>query len=387
MLQQHERVPGVRKIAVLRANGIGDLLFALPALEALRAAYPSAEIVLLGKAWHAKFFSGRPGPVDRAIVVPPYPGVSEPENGESNPAELAVFFAAMAEEQFDLAIQIHGGGAHSNPFLLRLGARVTAGLVSPDAPRLDRWVPYIYYQQEIFRFLEAVALVGAMPVMLEPRITVTEADLNEALPLIPEPTRPLAVLHPGAGDPRRHWPAEKFALVGDVLAEAGAQIMVIGTEPERALTEAVVDSMTTTRVQNLCGRLSLGGLAGLLSRCAVVVSNDSGPLHLAGAVGASTVGIYWAGNLINAGPVTRSRHRAVISWQVNCPICDRHCGQPKCDHQASFVTGAPVAKVIAHALDLFFGYLRDPSHCWPESQAGHVLGALQPVSSQVSEYE
>lgn len=384
MLPRHERVPGVRKIAVLRANAVGDLIFALPAIEALRDAYPLAEIVLLGLAWHAEFFSGRPGPVDRVIVVPPYPGVSVPDSIEADPAELAAFFAAMAEEQFDLAIQIHGGGSHSNPFLLRLGARLTAGLVSTDAPLLDRWVPYIYYQSEILRYLEVVALVGVMPRGLEPRVAVTEADLSEALPLIPEPMRPVVVLHPGAGDPRRHWPPEKFAVVGDTLAAAGAQVAVTGTEPERPLVDAVVSGMTA-KALNLCGRLSLGGLAGLLSRCAVVVSNDSGPLHLAGAVSAPTVGIYWAGNLITAGPITRARHRAVLSWRLNCPVCDRNCLQTTCDHRASFVAEAPVAEVVAQALDLFFGYIRDPSYLRLESEpVGQVTDTSQPVSSGVS---
>src|SRR5436309_7008981 len=74
---QGEKVRGVRKIAVLRANALGDFIFALPALEALRAAYPQAEIVLLAKGWHATFLKGRPGPVDRVVVVPPCEGVSE----------------------------------------------------------------------------------------------------------------------------------------------------------------------------------------------------------------------------------------------------------------------------------------------------------------------
>ena len=72
MRSRYERVPGVRRIAVLRANAIGDFIFTLPALEALRAAYPQAEIVLLAKKWHAAFLRGRPGPVDRVVAVPPF---------------------------------------------------------------------------------------------------------------------------------------------------------------------------------------------------------------------------------------------------------------------------------------------------------------------------
>ena len=298
MRSRCERVLGVRKIAVLRANALGDFIFALPALEALRAAYPRAEIVLLAKKWHATFLEGRPGPVDRVVVVPPCEGVSEEPATPSTrhslecSAELEQFFEAMAQERFDLAIQIHGGGRYSNPFLLRLGARMNVGLKTRDAVPLDRWVSYISYQPEILRYLEVVSLVGAAPIVLESRISVIEEDLLEAQSVVPESARPLVALHPGAGDPQRRWPTEKFAAVGDALAAVGAQIVVIGTTEEKQLVEAVVTNMKAG-AQNLCGRLSLGGLAGLLSRCRVLISNDSGPLHLAAAVGTATVGIYW----------------------------------------------------------------------------------------------
>lgn len=217
-----ERVPGVRRIAVLRANAIGDFIFTLPALASLRAAYPEAEIVvLLGRPWHAAFLAGRPGPVDRVVVIPPCRGVGEPESFVNDEAALDRFFATMAAERFDLALQLHGGGKNSNPFVRRLGARVTAGFKAEDAPPLDRWMPYIYFQHEIMRFLEAVALTGAPAVTIEPRVPVTEIDLAEARALVPEDGRPLGVLHPGANDPRRRWPPEKFAAVGDALAAAG----------------------------------------------------------------------------------------------------------------------------------------------------------------------
>lgn len=138
MLNLAAPVAEVRKIAALRANGIGDLMFVLPALVALRRAYPRAELVLLGQAWHARFFRGRPGPVDRVIVVPPSRGVNGSETTDDDPAALGRFFAAMQAERFDLASQLHGGGRHSNPFVRRLGARVTAGLKSVDAE--PRWL-------------------------------------------------------------------------------------------------------------------------------------------------------------------------------------------------------------------------------------------------------
>lgn len=342
----------VRKIAVLRASGLGDLIFALPALEALREAYPHAELALLGKPWHVNFFQGRPGPIDRVVPVPLYHGVREEQGMAVDPAEVERFFLAMRQESFDLAIQMHGGGRNSNPFTLRLGAGTTIGLKTPDAPPLDQWVPYIYFQSEIMRCLEVVALARAQWRYPGPHLAVTAEDFAEGEATCPEDEQPLVALCSGATDPRRRWPPEKFAAVGDALAAAGARVVITGLESERPITHAVVEAMHSQAL-DLTGRLTTGGLAGLLSRCRVVVSNDSGSLHLAAAVGAATVGIYWCGNLINADPVTRTRHRPTLSWRLECPVCGRNTITDHCDHAASFVADVTTDEVIAQATNLF----------------------------------
>jgi ADP-heptose:LPS heptosyltransferase len=273
-----------------------------------------------------------------------------PDAAENSP-ELEAFFAEARRENFDLALQMHGGGRYSNPFVRRLGAGLTAGLKAPDAVPLDRWVPYVYFQPEILRLLEVVGLVGARPVALEPRLAVTEKDLEEAERAVPPASGTLVVLNPGAGDGRRRWPVEKFAQVGDALAESGAQVVVHGAEWERPLVEGVTSHMCA-QAQTVCGSLSLGGLAGLLSRARLMVSNDSGPLHIAAAVGAATVGLYWCGNLITAGPMTRARHRPAISWRLNCPECGFDCTTGECGHHASFVADIRVEEVLASAREL-----------------------------------
>lgn len=355
LLPENKVIPGVRKIAVLRANGLGDFIFALPALEALRAAYTQAEIVLLAQAWHATFLKDRPGPVDRVIVIPPYRGVGLDDPNDPNiaedPAEQELFFASMQHERFDLAIQMHGGGRHSNPFLLRLGARMTIGLKTPDAIAPDRWVPYVYFQPEIVRYLEVVSLVGATVVTLEPRIAITENDLAEAQHIVPGKGKPLVALHPGASDPRRRWPEKKFAAVGDALAAAGTQIVITGTQAESLLAEVVIGSMKA-EAQSVCGQLSLGGLVGLLSRCKVLISNDSGPLHLAAAVNTSTVGIYWCVNMITAAALTRMHHRPLISWRLECPVCGSNQIFEPCQHHISHVADIPTEEVVGAAVDL-----------------------------------
>ena len=169
---------------------------------------------------------------------------------------------------------------------------MTAGSRAPDAPPLDRTVPYTGHQHEIHRFLVVAGLVGAAPVTLEPRLQVTDADRAEAAAVLAEDDRPLVVLHPGANDPRRRWPVERLTAVGSELARKGARLAVVGTASERGLVDRLLDGLDDDAA-DLAGRLSLGGLVGLLEQATLLVGNDSGPRHLAAAVGTATVAIHW----------------------------------------------------------------------------------------------
>jgi len=350
-------VEGVERVAVLRANALGDLIFALPALDSLRAAYPTAEIVLLGGPLHAELLTGRPGPVDAVAIVPPVEGLRPPAPGET-PVPVADFLANPRTAPFDLAVQIHGGGRTSNRIATALGARVTAGLRAPGSPPLDRWIPYVYYQPEIARYLEVVGLVGAAPVTVQPSLAVTAADVAEARRVAGAPSRRRVVIHPGATDPRRRWSAERFGLVARELLSQGYELVVTGTPGERAVAERVAS--VDSRIRTLVGELSLGGLVGLLAGSAAVVANDTGPLHVAAAVGTPTVGIYWIGNVINSAPPFRARHRPLPSWRVHCPVCGVDCTRDLyparpgdgCVHSASFVDDIPVAEVLQAVYDL-----------------------------------
>lgn len=344
-------VPDVRKIAVLRANGIGDYVFTLPALEALRAAYPAAEIVLLGRAWHAEFLKDRPGPIDRVVIVPPSRGVNGDEQQIDDVEALEDFYARMRAERFDLALQLHGGGRYSNPFVRRLGARFTIGLRSEEAEPLDRNVPYFYLQSEWVRYLEVVALAGAPALELMPQLALCPADRAEAHEVLGTVERPLVLLHPGATDPRRHWPVERFAAVGQALADVGATVLVNGTAGERSLCEGLSAEIPGAR--NLCDRLSLNGLVGVLARCSLVVANDTGPLHLAVALGTPTVSIFWCLNLLNGGMLSRTWHRPFVSCRTQCPVCGVDCLRGQCSHDASFVADVELAPVRAEALRLY----------------------------------
>ena len=347
------KVEDVRRIVVLRANAMGDFVVAVPALEALRAAYPEAHITHLGLPWHVELLRGRPGPWDAVVAVPAYPEIVA---GEPDAAAIDDFFAAQRASGYDLAVQLHGGGGNSNPFIERLGARVSAGARDTGAPPLDRWVRYAYYQHEVLRFLEVVALVGAPPVTVEPRLALTAADVRHADEALPVSPQPLVVLHPGASDPRRRWPVESFAEIARGLALAGCRVAVVGSGPDDARAAFRITELSDA--VDLVGVLDLKAMAGVLARAQLVVGNDSGPRHLGAALGTPTVGIYWVGNVINSGPLLRARHRVAVSFRTDCPVCgadQSSVGTQRCSHSDSFVADVTVDEVLAHATDLLSG--------------------------------
>lgn len=359
----------VRRIAVLRGGGLGDLLFAVPAMDALGAAYPDAELVLLGVPSMVPLLAGRPGPVHRVVALPPTRGVFEPAGSDLGDAGVPESFRREVGE-VDLGVQLHGGGRWSNPFLRALGPKWTVGARTPDAASLTRWLPYRYYQSEVMRALEIAGLAGAPPVGVVPRIPVTEDDLDAAEPALQGLPRPLVAVHPGATDPRRRWPAERYAEVVAGLAGRGAGVVVVGSPDERALVERVT-SLAAERepagAVRALTRLDLTALCGVLARADVLVGNDSGPRHLAEAVGTGTVGIYWMGNALNAGSFGRRRHRVLLSWTVRCPVCGVDCTreEPRCEHDVSFVGDVSVAEVSREVAELMAEPVATTAHSGP----------------------
>lgn len=340
----------------------------LPALGAIKKSYPSAELVLLAKPWAKEFLSTRPSVVDRVITLPVLAGVNDAVETKgqvndtrsgSGSGEVELFYKEMQAEKFAIAIHMQGDGKAANPFINKLGAGLTVGMRNQGAEPIDRFIPYVHYQSEVLRCLEIAALIGARTTILEPSIEVTKADEQETAPVREiMKGRPYVVIHAGADDIRRRWSAVKFADIADSLIEKGYAIVLTGTPNEDEIVTNVMQAMKQTAIP--CTSLALGGFAALLRKSSLVISNDTGPLHLARAVGALTVGIFWAPNVLNWGPLSRNSHRVAISWQLECPQCGVKPVSPwpfqpvvpECDHPYSFVDSIPVAEILELASEL-----------------------------------
>lgn len=341
-----------KKIAILRANALGDFLVTLPAIQSLKEAH-GAEITLLGAPWHKEFLEPKRTAVDRVIVVPECEGIRG--SNYASQKELDEFFEQMRREKFDMAIHFQGNGLSANPFLLKLGAPFTAGCTSPGAPELTRSIPFYYYQNEVMRYLEVASLAGGKPVTPEAVVDILAEDEQEVSPLLKLiGQKKIIAIHPFSADVRREWHDIYYTPLADMLAEKGYEIVFTGMHKDKARVNQIIDSMNFEAF-NACGSFSLGGLSALYKKAALVIAPDTGPLHLARAVGTPTVGMYWAPNFINWAPLLRCQDRPVISWKMECSLCGVVPNDPypflpqqSCKHEISFISDIS-ADVVAQA--------------------------------------
>jgi ADP-heptose:LPS heptosyltransferase len=130
-------------------------------------------------------------------------------------------------------------------------------------------------------------------------------------------------LNPGATQERKRWPEERFAVLGDQLAaEWGCRVAIFGGPGDEDLADRILRSMESPAI-NLAGRLRLGETAAALRRCEIVISNDTGPLHMASALGVPVVGLFGPTSPNQFGP--RGARHAVLRAPTRCPHCPHSC--------------------------------------------------------------
>jgi ADP-heptose:LPS heptosyltransferase len=307
-----------RRVAVFRALQLGDLLCAVPALRAVRTALPKSEIILIGLPWARSFVDRYAAYLDGFREFPGWPGLPEqPPQWEQIPG----FLTRMQAEQFDLIMQLHGNGVLTNPLVVLLGARRTAGFCPPGGyrPDADLFLTYPDEGLEVRRLLKLVEFLG-MPARGEHlEFPVRGADRRALAALAGmqglKPGRYVCI-HPGASVRERRWPADRFAAVARALAGRGLRVILTGTGPEAGLTKQVACAAGVPCL-DLAGRTDLGALAALLEGARLLVCNDTGVSHLAAALRTASVILSTGENPSRWAPVDRQRHHVLGGgWDV-----------------------------------------------------------------------
>ncbi|MGI0486670.1 glycosyltransferase family 9 protein [Pantanalinema rosaneae CENA516] len=288
LLDHLPQVP--KKVVLVRASRIGDFVCATPAFRALRHALPTAEISLVAMPFMAELVERSPH-LDRLIAFPGFPGMAEQFFAADR---VLTFLQQMQAERFDLAIQLHGSGVYSNPFTLMMGAQTTAGFIRPGdaAGCLDAAFPMPEHWHEIRRVLAIVNFLGIPSCGEELEFPLASTDRQVAAQLLTNLADPLIGLHPTAGDVSKQWSVDRFIQVGRRLQQrCGGTVVTIGSQASWQLAEQVTQGIGQTAV-NLAGKTSLSVLGAVLDHLSVLITNDSGPAHIAYARQIPTVTLF-----------------------------------------------------------------------------------------------
>ncbi len=340
LLARLPKLPG--KVALVRASRIGDFICATPAFRAIRKALPEAEITMITLPMLRDLVIRSPY-LDKFVAFPGFPGIAE----QFFDARRTIhFFQEMQAEQFDLAVQMQGSGVYSNPFTLLLGAKATAGFVRPgdSAGRLDAALPYPQGMHEVRCVLALTTFLGIPRQGEQMEFPLWPQDHREAEILLAGVEPPLIGLHPSARDETRRWASHRFAAVGTELRKQHGGTIVILGEPEERATGEGVSALVGEPCLNLVGKTSLVGLGALIACLAVLVTNDTGPAHIAYALGTPTVTIFGAGNPATNGPLQHGPFR-VLAYEVPC----RPCGYACCPIGNKCLEGVTAQQVVEAA--------------------------------------
>jgi heptosyltransferase-2/heptosyltransferase-3 len=354
--------PVPQRILVIRPDHLGDLLFATPALHLLRQRFPAAHIAALLGPWGAPVLANSRD-VDE-ILTCPFPGFTrQPASGLLAPYRLLSGLARqLRDQQFDTALILrfdHWWGAW---LAAAAGVPKRIGFdIGETRPFLTQAVAYALGRHEVAQNLALVQDVtgDAAPGVeqLEPgkprlRFEVGDGAEQAAGTLLARlGDQPLIAIHPGSGALVKRWRTEAWAELASQLCEQySAQVVFTGTAAEAALIEPIRVALNGCELAagpiSLAGQTNLSTLAAVYRRCSLIIGPDSGPLHLAVAMGTPTVHLYGPVDQATFGPWgAPERHRVVISnW--SCVPCNHLDWPVEAEPEHGCVRDIAVAQVL-----------------------------------------
>lgn len=296
----------IKRIGIFRALQLGDMLCSIPAIRSLRAAYPNAEIVLVGLPWAQSFARRFDKYFDDFISFPGYPGLPEQE---FFPQAYTSFFRDIRNFDIDLLIQMQGNGTIVNEMLNTWNAKLLAGFHNEQSKmKSDLFMEYPTGIHEIHRHLKLVEHLGVTPLSDELEFVIAADDMNN-FEMLGVPT-PYVCIHPGSRGRWRQWPPELFARIADECADAGFNIVITGTTSEADITTEVKRNMKHDAI-DLTGMTTLGSMALLLQSSRMLVSNCTGVSHMAAAMKTPSVVISMDGEPERWAPLNTTRHLTI----------------------------------------------------------------------------
>ena len=310
----------IERILIRATNWVGDAIMTLPALEAVRENFPGRHITVLAKPWVAPLFEHHPA-VDRVLVF------DKGEGARAGFVEMLRMSRIIRKERFDLAILFQN--AFEAALLAYLG-RVKWRVGYKTDGRSFMLTHGVSLNQKVQRIHQVgyyCAILRAMGWPAEdrdPSLHMGRGVREQAAGILKQngvdPHDFIVGLSPGAvfGSAKR-WPPDRFAEIGDRAVEKwGAGVVVFGSGGEWAIGDRVCAAMKHEAL-NLCGKSSLRVAMGAISLCGFFVSNDSGLMHMASALGLPTVAVFGSTDHVTTGP--RGSKTRIVRRAVSCAPC------------------------------------------------------------------
>lgn len=345
------------KILCARLDTLGDVLMTTPALRAVKQSSPYCRVTLLTSPAGAAAAALVPE-IDHVIVYDaPWLKATSPRSDSSPEYALA---EQLRQLHFDAAIifTVYSQNPLPTAFLFYLAdipLRLAHCRENPYQLLTD-WVPdpepYTQIRHEVRRQLDLVATVGyhtqderlSLRIPVEAQATALRLLVELGMDL----KQPWVVIHPGVTAPSRRYPPEGYAEVARQLAaKLGCQVLFTGTEPEQELVE-YIQAEVGVPTYSLVGRLNLGELAALLAMAPVLVANNTGPVHVAAAVGTPVVDLY---ALTNPQHTPWGVANRVLFHDVPCKYCYKSICPEGHHHCLRLVTPEAVVRATTELLD------------------------------------
>ena len=333
-------------VLIRGTNWIGDVVMTFPAMAAVRATLPKARIAVLVKPWVADLVRMHPAVDD--VLIYERPGRHDGLRG------LFALARELRQRRFDAAILLQN--AFEAAVIARLaGIPVRAGystdargLLLTHPVRLEPRIKTVHQSLYYVEMLEALGFASAgTDVALVPSEAQKKAAQEHLAALGIAGRRPLVGMAPGAAyGPAKRWFPERFAAVADRLAERYAcPVILFGSAGDRPSTEAV-QSAARTALADVAGRTNLGDAIALIASCDLFVTNDSGLMHVAGALGVPTVAIFGSTNPKTTYPL--GERTVLVRRPVDCSPCLKQ----ECPTDFRCMDLVSVDEVLEHATRL-----------------------------------
>lgn len=296
----------LNNILIIKPGAIGDLLQLTPVIRALRAAYPDAGISLVvGTPATAELFRHNPQRVE--------PIVFDRKGEHRSFRSLLRLWQRLRRDQYDLVINFQRSTIKT--WLLATAAFPCRVLVYHKVRNRTVHV--------VANYLETIAPLGITTedfrLTFDPGADA-RAFAETVLPAHGPRDKPPVALNPGASHPVNRWGTARFAELADLLAERlSVRVVIVGGKDDVSLAEEIA-AQARSKPLVMAGKATLLQLGALLEQCAVLVSGDTGPLHLATAVGTRVVALFGAADPARTGPVG-SGHRVLQAEDVACVPC------------------------------------------------------------------